>query len=54
MERLWTQAVEAYHAGLVRRMLYDQANTTVEAYGVTVEQIVEVNCCMYTVDIIYI
>mmetsp|Transcript_13485 Transcript_13485/g.40797 ORF Transcript_13485/g.40797 Transcript_13485/m.40797 type:complete len:290 (-) Transcript_13485:2-871(-) len=34
-------AVEAYHAGLVRRMLYDQSNTTVEAYGVTVEQIVE-------------
>lgn len=47
------QAVEAYHAGLVRRMLYDQSNTTVEAYGVTVEQIVEVCCDTYIVAMYY-
>lgn len=41
--RPWSpQAVEAYHAGLVRRMLFDASNTTVAAYNVTVEQIVQV------------
>lgn len=39
---LYVSGVQAYHAGTVRSYLAENANVTVEAYGVTVQTIVDV------------
>ena len=36
-------AVEAYHAGAIRTLLYEMSNTTVEPYGVPVSTITGVS-----------